>query len=404
MQFLEMNKFLQTCFIIFLILFQGFFVLAQDNRAQYPSFLKNSYFGVNIGYINYAFSQKQLEPGYQAESVHIPHTAVRVILFGYRFNNYLSAQISYMRPVGWVQYKNVNGSRYIHEVGMNVAGMTIRSALPIAKKIAVISEAGLGVVTRSGFTIDNFVVVKDANFASLLLGAGVEYHLNRNWDLMVNTAWTPAYEKAEQPSTIFFSAGFNYTMRRLSRDKVERNANSGYIFPKNLLQVGFTTNALGYGVNNFVSKKVHIFCGGDAEVERGISIQYQRNVFHGWKVFSLDFGTTFGWWESKENKDGFFTISLFPLFRFTAFRSKLTDLYFNYSLAGPAFISKAVIDEKKTGKKFTFQDFMGVGIFTGKKRKMNAEIRIAHYSNGNIFPKNDGVKIPLTFNLGYSFE
>ncbi|MBK6826807.1 MAG: acyloxyacyl hydrolase [Chitinophagaceae bacterium] len=28
-------------------------------------------------------------------------------------------------------------------------------------------------------------------------------------------------------------------------------------------------------------------------------------------------------------------------------------------------------------------------------------IRIAHYSNGNLFPQNDGVKIPLTFNLGY---
>jgi hypothetical protein len=399
-----MNKFLQTSFIIFLIIFQSFFVLAQDSRAQYPSFLKNSYFGVNIGYINYAFSQKQLEPGYEAESVNVPHTAVRVILFGYRFNNYLSAQISYMRPVGWVEYKNVNGSHSVHTVGMNVAGMTIRSALPLTKKIAFTSEAGLGVVTRSGFTINNSVAVKDANFASLLLGAGMEYHLNKNWDIMVSTAWTPAHKKAEQPATVFFSAGFNYTMRRLSKETVEKNTNNGYIFPKNLLQLGFTTNALGYGVNNFVSKKVHIFWGGDAEVERGFSIQYQRNVFHSRKVFSLDFGTTFAWWESKNNKDEFFTLSLFPLFRFTAFRSKATDLYFNYSLAGPAFISKTIIDEKKTGKKFTFQDFMGVGIFTGKKRKMNAEIRIAHYSNGNIFPHNDGVKIPLTFNLGYSFE
>lgn len=399
-----MNKFLLPGFIIFLIIFQNFFVLAQDNRAQYPSFLKNSYFGVNIGYINYAFSQKQLEPGYQAESVNVPHTAVRVILFGYRFNNYLSAQISYMRPVGWVEYKNVNGSHSVHTIGMNVAGITIMSALPITKKIAFTGEAGLGVVTRSGFTIDNSVAVKDANFASLLLGAGMEYHLNKNWDLMVSTARTPAHKKTEQPATVFFSAGFNYTIRRLSGEKVERNANSGYIFPKNLLQLGFTTNACGYGINNFVSKKVHIFWGGDAEIRRGFSMQYQRNVFHSRKVFSLDFGTTVGWWESKKNKDGFFTVSLFPLFRFTVLRSKSTDLYFNYSLAGPAFISKAIIDEKKTGKKFTFQDFMGVGIFTGKKRKMNAEIRIAHYSNGNIYPHNDGAKIPLTFNLGYSFE
>jgi len=399
-----MIKSLQASFVIPLIILQSIFVFAQDNRAQYPSFLKNSYFGVNVGYINYAFSQKQLEPGYEAESIHIPHTAVRVILFGYRFNNYLSAQISYMRPAGWVRYKNVNGSRYIHEVGMNVAGLTIRSSLPVTKRISVNSEAGLGIVTRSGVTVDNSVALKDANFTSLLLGAGVEYHLNKNWDLMISTAWTPANKNAEQPSTVFFSTGFNYTMRHLSKEKVEKNTNNGYIFPKNLLQIGFTTNACGYEVNNFVSKKIPIFWGGDAEIRHGFSMQYQRNVFHSRKVFSLDFGTTLAWWESKNNKDRFFTISLFPLFRFTAFRSKATDLYFNYSLAGPAFISKTVIDEKKTGKKFTFQDFMGVGIFTGKKRKMNAEIRIAHYSNGNIFPNNDGVKIPLTFNLGYSFE
>jgi len=35
--------------------------------------------------------------------------------------------------------------------------------------------------------------------------------------------------------------------------------------------------------------------------------------------------------------------------------------YFNYSLAGPTFISKTTIDTNETGKQFTFQDFMGVG-------------------------------------------
>jgi hypothetical protein len=39
----------------------------------------------------------------------------------------------------------------------------------------------------------------------------------------------------------------------------------------------------------------------------------------------------------------------------------------------------------------------------GKKRKLNAELRIAHYSNGNIFPFNEGVKVPMTFNLGWAF-
>ncbi|HWJ25865.1 MAG TPA: acyloxyacyl hydrolase, partial [Flavisolibacter sp.] len=78
-------------------------------------------------------------------------------------------------------------------------------------------------------------------------------------------------------------------------------------------------------------------------------------------------------------------------------------LYFNYSVAGPSYISKVVIDSSETGKHFTFQDFMGMGIFAGKNRHLNAEIKIQHYSNGNIFPRNAGVKVPLTFNLGYAF-
>jgi len=46
---------------------------------------------------------------------------------------------------------------------------------------------------------------------------------------------------------------------------------------------------------------------------------------------------------------------------------------------------------------------MVLGGFFGKDRRYNAELRISHYSNGNIFPANDGVKIPLTFNIGYIF-
>ena len=97
------------------------------------------------------------------------------------------------------------------------------------------------------------------------------------------------------------------------------------------------------------------------------------------------------------------TLSVYPMLRFTALRTKPLDLYFNYSVAGPTFISKITIDGKDTGREFTFRDFMGMGIYAGKLRKLNAEINIGHFSNGNIFPSNAGVKIPLSFNLGYTF-
>jgi hypothetical protein len=199
-------------------------------------------------------------------------------------------------------------------------------------------------------------------------------------------------------------AGFRYNIQPLSEEKVVENAKAGYIFPKHTVQVGYSTNGPGYGVNNAVSKgPVAIFWGGKVEIEKGAWLRYNRNVFHTKKVFSLDVGTSLGWWRSNKNHEEFYTVSVYPLLRFTVLRTKPLDLYLNYSAAGPSYISRLTIDELKTGTHFTFQDFMGMGVYAGKNRNLNLELNINHYSNGNIFPDNAGVKIPLTFNLGYSF-
>jgi hypothetical protein len=377
---------------------------AQDVRAQYPPFLLNSYVGVHIGYIDYAFSNSQLESGFNAESVSIPHLSVKVLLFGHEFNKYLSAQISYLRPVEWVRYQNVNGDGSSHSVWMNVAGLTAKPRLPVTKALSVYGEGGLGIITRKGFNMNSTPVVTDANYATILFGGGLQYRVNDNWDLVVGTTIAPSHSSDRQPRTTVFTGGFNYTMRPLSAEQVERNSDSRIVFPKNLVQIGYVTDALGYGVNDLVSRgAVPIFWAADVRVGHGFSLNYQRNVFHTHRVFALDWGADLSSWRSKRNGDQFRTASLFPVFRFTVLRMRSQDLYFNYSLAGPTFISKTTIDASETGKRFTFQDFMGVGIFIGRSRNMNAEIRIAHYSNGNLFPRNPGVTVPLGFNVGYGF-
>ncbi len=380
-------------------------IAAQNERTQYPFFLSNhTYFETNFSYVNYHFSNLQMESGYHAESIHIPHTGVRLIIYGYRFNKYLSAQLSYMRPVLWVQYRNVNGDHISHSMPTNVAGVTLKSQVPLKGKFSVYGEVGLGIITRTGFNFNNTPVVKNANYLTFLLSGGIEYRLNNQLNARAGYGWSPAYTKANNPATIFFSGGLAYTLHKLSEASIRENQNSGFIFPANLIQVGYTSNILGYSVNNFFSNTVFpIFWGGDVEVSKGISVHYQRNIFHGRKLFSLDLGTSFSYWKSKIKKDDFYTVSLFPLFRFTAFHWRMTDLYFNYSVAGPTYISKTRIDNIKTGKNFTFQDFMGMGIYAGKKREINAEIRILHYSNGDLFPDNNGVKVPLTFNMGFTF-
>ena len=142
-----------------------------------------------------------------------------------------------MRPVDWVAYKNVNGDRSSHSVWMNVAGLTIKSKLPIKQKFSVYAEGGLGIITRNGFEIDQVFVVKDANYATILTGAGLQYHLNKKWEFMLNMAWSPANGKEKQPSTIFYSGGFNFKMHPLPPEKVEKIQRPDSFFLKTLFNL-----------------------------------------------------------------------------------------------------------------------------------------------------------------------
>jgi hypothetical protein len=90
------------------ISFTFLIVQAQDEKSQLPVLCTNFYFEMNLGYINYPFSEETLEPSYTLNSVKIPHAAVRIIPVGYEFNKYLAVQLSYMRPVLWVHYTYSN--------------------------------------------------------------------------------------------------------------------------------------------------------------------------------------------------------------------------------------------------------------------------------------------------------
>ena len=376
---------------------------ADDERAQYPAILANSFVSINVGSIGYPFSDRQLEPGYQVESIAVPHVAVRAVLLGRHFGKYLSAQATYLRPVRYVKYRNIDGHG-TRSVWMHFGTVTLLARVPVSDRLSMSGEGGLAITSRAGFEIDESPVVKDAHFSSLLVGAGVEYRVNRTWDLVAGVAYIPSRARDRQPATTLTSAGFRYNMRPLPEAQVAATRAAGFIFPKHTIQFGYTTNALGYRANHFVSRTVPIFWGGKVEVKRSVvNLQYQRNLFHTKKVFSLDVGARFGQWTSRNNGERFHTLAVYPLLRFTFLRLAPADLYASYSVAGPSYISRRVIDGRQTGGHFTFQDFMAIGAFIGGGRHLNVEVELNHYSNGNILLENAGVKIPLTFKAGYAF-
>lgn len=389
-------------FPVFLLL-HTIMVAAQDNRTQSPWFLTDLSVGVNIGYIHYPFSSSHLNRGYTAGSLEIPRTAVRITLLDRPIVKDLSVRVTYMRPVNWPYYYDINGDKKKHSVYMNFGGITFKSAIPVNKKISIHGEAGLGVVTRKGFQVDGANVLDDLVYATLLSGAGITYQRNKKWSFNASVTYAPGNKKNNHPSTLFYSGGFLYTMRKLSPEKAEAAAKAGYVFPKHLIQVGYATNGVGRGVNRFLANgAVPVFWGGAKWLD-GLMLQYQRNIFHTRKVFSMDVGFSAGFWKSSEQKQGILTLAVFPAFRFTLLRTKPADFYFYYGVPGPCFISRTEVDGIKAGSHFTFQDLMGIGSFIGKGRRWNVETRIGHYSNGNIFPDNPGLGVPLTFCAGYTF-
>ena len=73
-----------------------------------------------------------------------------------------------------VRYQSVNGDGSSHSVWMNVAGLTAKTQLPVTPVFSIYGEGGLAILTRKGFQIDQSTVLKDANYATLLIGGGVQ--------------------------------------------------------------------------------------------------------------------------------------------------------------------------------------------------------------------------------------
>ena len=372
---------------------------AQTDRRESPRLLAEGTAELNIGHIDYPFSQAQLEPGHTAGEIDVPNLGVRVSI-GRRISERLSAQLLYLRPARWIHYRNINGDESSRSVWMNVMGVTVQARRSLLDRVSVYGEGGLGIVTRHGFEIDQRAVLDDAVYVTPLLGAGIEYRWSQPFGLKAGLTFVPGRASAAQPRTLFFSGGVTYQVDGGRNNRRPEAGSAEQVFPEHLVQVGYTTSALGYGFNTMMAP---VFWQGDAEVGSGLTIHYQRNVFHTEKQFSIDWGVGLAYGRSRRDRDGFVAVSAYPLFRWTALRTEPVDLYFSYSLAGPTLLSRYVLDGEDTGRHFTFQDLLGIGIYAGRDRHLNTEIRIGHYSNGNLLPRNAGIKVPMTINIGYAF-
>jgi hypothetical protein len=371
-------------------------------RRELPRLLQSGLVEITIGHLGVPFSQAQLEPGYEAGAVDTPGLGVRLSA-GRRLGDRLSAQLVYLRPTHWARYRNLNGGPEEHSVWTNALGATVAARHPLGARASAYGEAGVAVITRHGFEVDGQPAVEDTVYAAPIVGGGLEWQWDARWGLKGGLTWAAGRDAPDHPRTLFASAGLTYRVGEVL-PRADRRAGAGAPdtawFPEHLVQVGVTTDALGFGFNAAMTP---IFWQGDAEVGAGATVHYQRNVFHTERAFSLDWGASLTWARSRQAGNGFAAVSVYPLFRWTMLRRGPADLYAMYTLAGPTVISSHVLDGHDVGRAFTFQDLLGVGIYARRDRRLNIEARIGHYSNGNILPRNAGVRLPLTVLAGWTF-
>ena len=400
---------------LLLILLISFTIFSQDeneSKTKLTNFLSKSYYSINLGGVFYPFSNDNLIDGYQTETFSRNWFSGRLLL-GHKLTDDLSLQFGTMRPASWFKYDNVNNIGYDRSVWINAWSLSLKKDFKFRDNTSFYAEAGIANLTRFGFLIEDKEIYEDAHYGSLLYGFGVQHRLTDKWRLSLNGTFLPKSAKYNQPSISQVSLGFEYHLQQLDDKKAQEFASNDHFFPTNILQFSYGTSAIGFGVNRFFGMSLNVgsfesfgipvFWVGEVKAKHAFSVTYQRLIFRTEKIFSLDWGASVTAFQSELTSENVFALSIFPVLRFYLLRKKDFDFYTNYSIIGPTFLTKSNIEGLETGPKITYQDTMGFGVFFGKERKYNFELRIMHYSNGNIFTGNDGVAVPLQFTLGKTF-
>ncbi len=402
-----------TNFVLTVLLLLSLTNQAQEKQerilTEFSPFLSKAYYNFNLGGIFSAFSDRNLQPGYFSETRQ-PNRFSGRFLLGYKFKEDLALQFGVMRPASWYNYLNVNGEVNEKSVWINLWSLSLKKDFKIADRLAIYAETGIGNLTRVGFSVGEETVYEDAHYATFVSGLGFDYTLGHRWDLLLNGTYLPEYKKHNQPSIFQLSLGLQYNLRQIPREEAEAKLKQGYFFPKRFIQLGYGTGGIGFFTNEFFSMQAQLgnfdsfglpmFWLGESKAAHTFAVTYQQTAYHGKKLFSLDWGVSITGFQTEEFNTNVYAFSVFPVMRFYVWRRKPFDFYLNYSVIGPTLLTEANIDDLETGPRLTYQDFMGAGMFVGRKRNLNFEIRIMHYSNGNIFTENEGVAIPIVFTIG----
>lgn len=370
-----------------------------DPNTEMPAIFNNSWIGVSMGYKKTYFTNSDVVPGFEPESIKDGIAALRATI-GHYFNPYLAMSISLLRGAHSNKFYYPNET---YSVSESLFALTLRPTLPLNANLALFLEGGAGFISRKGFDKLSVQVVNDNDIFTGVLGGGIYFNLPYNIFLDLETEYSPRIQSQKQPAIFYVGFGFNYLLKdthsHIQHDKQ-------YWFPQHVLQLDYVNENIFYAdVARYFTppKSIPVFFDGHIKVGQGLALTYEKTVFHTYKNFSIEWGWSVSQWQSRNLHQDFYTVSIFPEIKVWIFRRPSFDFYFTYSLAGPSYISRVYIDNSDSGSNFTFQDFLGFGAFLGKSKRVALNLRIVHYSNGNSLPHNPGVCAPILVGLAVAF-
>lgn len=380
-----------------------------DSRRQMPKIFQNSWIYLSAGLSKTYFENSNFAGGYQFGSQTDNLVSLRLSI-GHYFNPYIALAVSLMRGAHWNKFTDVQAPFPItpdvvqgqYSVSNNLFAVTARPTWTVCDRFSIYGEGGVGFISRNGFTINNTAVITNGTIVTPVVGAGINYQFPVGILLGLDSEYTPAINSQHQPAIVYVGVGLGFMATDDGRPAV---SDGFYDFPLNFLQINYVNQNIFYAdvARYFSPPYIPIFFDGHIKIAQGLGLMYERNFFHTNKNFSLEWGVSVAGWQSRSLKQDFYTFSLYPELKVWIVRLPQFDFYFTYSLAGPTYISRVYIDNTNSGAHFTFQDFLGFGAFLGENKRVNFNLKIVHYSNGNTIPENPGVDVPIMFSLGFTW-
>lgn len=179
---------------------------------------------------------------------------------------------------------------------------------------------------------------------------------------------------------------------------VEQPTNDQNLFSKNEIAVGYYNHLWDVHIPTPPSP---LFWHASQNVRQGGMITYLHLLYHKSTWFSIMAGASSAYWNSGSSN--LVTLSALLEFRFWLTLTPSWRVYLLYSVAAPTVMSNRRFAKAFFSSNFLFQDMLGLGMQFGKNHHWHLQAIIVHYSNGDIFPINSGIQVPLMISLGYSF-